>query len=97
MSFGQRLKDLKPNWQRSDLPERVRKLLQMRIGVRWMVFVIVLLCLALSACASTPRQCPAPASPPPELMVPPPPPGATQDRLDQILKQGRTSAPTSTP
>ena len=65
----------------------------MRTSPNWIIFVVGLFLLALSGCAATP--CPGPATPPPYLMVPPPPPGAMSDRLEAILKQGQTSAPTS--
>lgn len=65
----------------------------MRTSPNWSICVVGLCLLALSGCAATP--CPAPAAPPPYLMVPPPPPGAMSDRLEAILKQGQTSAPTS--
>jgi hypothetical protein len=60
----------------------------------WLLLLVVLFAILLSGCAASPPPC-QPVAPPKELMEPPPPPGAVQDRLEQILNKGQTSAPTS--
>jgi len=96
---GRKLNDWRPRWLRSGLTVRVLNALQTRISWRLSAFVnvllIVLLTALLSGCASPPT--PKVGQPPKELMIPPPPPGAMTDRLEAILKRGRTSEPTSTP
>jgi hypothetical protein len=99
-NLGRKLNDWKPPWLRSGLTERVQNVLQLRTRVRWnflgIVLSIVLLIALLSGCASPP-QCPQAGQPPKELMTPPPNPGAMTERLEQILRRGQTSEPTSTP
>ena len=99
-NLGRKLNDWRPSWQRNGLTERVLNALRLRTSLKWSAFgsvlLIVLLIALLSGCASAPqpRQ---PGTPPSELMVPPPPPGAMSERLEEILKRGQTSEPTSTP
>ena len=98
-NLGRKLNDWRPPWLRSGRIERVLNALQARISWRLSAFVSVLLALLLTAllsgCASPPP--PKVGQPPKELRIPPPPPGAMTDRLEAILKRGRTSEPTSTP
>jgi hypothetical protein len=84
----------KLNYGPSVLIAYVLKWLQMRTHPNWLLLLAVLFALLLSGCAATPVQC-LPATPPKELLIPPPPPGAMQDRLEQILNKGQTSAPSS--
>ena len=84
----------KLNYGPSVLIAYVLKWLQLRTHPNWLLLLAVLLAILLSGCAATPVPC-APAQPPKELMTPPPPPGAVQDRLEQILNKGQTSAPSS--
>ena len=96
---GRKLNDWRPRWLRNGRIERVLNVLRIRTSPRWSAFVSVLLAVLLtvllSGCASPPT--PKVGQPPKELMIPPPPPGAMTDRLEAILKRGRTSEPTSTP
>ena len=94
---GQKLNDWGRRSPLQRLIERVQRLLRVRTDPRWMLFALVLFLALLSGCAAKPPLCPQVGRPPPELMVAPPPPGATMQRLETILQQGRTSAPTSTP
>lgn len=84
----------KLNYGPSALLVYALKWLQAHTHPNWLLLLAALFALLLSGCAATPVQC-VPATPPPELMTPPPPPGAAQDRLEQILNKGQTSAPTS--
>ncbi len=84
----------KLNYGPSVLIAYVLKWLQMRTHPNWLLLLAVLFALLLSGCAASPPQC-LPATPPKELLEPPPPPGAMQDRLEQILNKGQTSAPNS--
>ncbi len=84
----------KLNYGPSALIAYALKWLRLRTHPNWLLLLAALFALLLSGCAATPVQC-VPATPPPELMTPPPPPGAVQDRLEQILNKGQTSAPTS--
>ena len=99
-NLGRKLNDWRPRWLRSGRIERVLNVLQARISWRLSAFVnvllIVLLIALLSGCATT-SQPPVKGMPPSELLVPPPPPGAMSELLEQILRRGRTSEPTSTP
>lgn len=94
MNFAQKSRNLKASWRQKRMLVSVRKLLRMRTGPSWAIFLVALFLLLLSGCASAP--CPPLSQPPQVLMVPPPAPGAMTDRLEAILKQGQTSAPNST-
>lgn len=93
MNIAQGLLNWNGSWKQKRFLVRVRRRLRHRTGPSWILFLTALFLVCLSGCASQPL----PATPPKELMVPPPPPGAITDRLEAILKQGQTSAPTSTP
>lgn len=82
------------NYGPSALIALALKWLRAHTHPNWLLLLVVLFAILLSGCAASPPQC-QPVAPPKELLEPPPPPGATQDRLEQILKKGQTSAPTS--
>jgi len=82
------------NYGPSALIALALKWLQAHTHPNWLLSLVVLFAILLSGCAANPPQC-QPVAPPKELLEPPPPPGTVQDRLEQILKKGQTSAPTS--
>ena len=96
MSYDRKSNGWKRRSPLSELIVRALKKLRIRTDPRWTLLLVVLFLVLLCGCASIPVQCPPPSRPPPALMIEPPPAGAMTDRLEAILQQGRTLAPSST-